>query len=90
MASCQKERQDAMPIIIVLIAVVLLLLFGPLIKYVEDKQPEKFWMEDMGRGKKKGTEKPEINYSKVMFVLFVLLLISMMTAFIIALVYPPP
>ena len=78
-----------MPIIIVLIAVVLLLLFGPLIKYVEDKQAEKFWVEDMGRGKKQGTEKPVINYSKVMFVLLVLLLISMMALFVIALVYPP-
>jgi len=81
-----------MPIIIVLIAVALSLLFGPLTKYVDGKQAEKFRMEDMGWGKKKGTEKPTkpvINYSKLMFVLFVLLLISMMTVFIIALVYPP-
>jgi hypothetical protein len=75
-----------MPIIILIIAALMSLILYPLSKKAEDNAIEKAFLEGW---QKKKPKRPAINYSKVVFVLFVVGLILLMAAFVIAMVYPP-
>jgi hypothetical protein len=78
-----------MPISLLLLAALTALIFYPLYNKYQGKATEKFFYERWRKDKPHKRTKPEINYSRILFILFIVVLVIFVTAMVFTLVNTP-